>query len=50
MPPSDYVRIGRLRISKQRFWKRVYILISVGIMFLFLSALVYMILFGKSPG
>ena len=49
MPSSDYVKIGGRRFSKQKFWKRVYLAISLGIVFMFLSALVYMILFGTSP-
>ena len=50
MPSTDIVRIGRFKMSKQKFWKRVYFFISVGIAFLFVSSLVYMILFGKNPG
>lgn len=50
MPSSDVVKVGKYRISKQRFWKRIYFLISVGIAFMFVSALIYMILFGRSPG
>jgi len=50
MPSNDFVKVGKFRMSKQKFWKRVYFLISVGIAFMFVSALIYMILFGRSPG
>ena len=49
MPSTDIVRIGRFRIRKERFWKWVYRFIALFIAFMFVSALVYTILFGKSP-
>ena len=36
-------------MSKARFWKVVYRLIALFIAFMFVSALLYTILFGKSP-
>ena len=49
MPSSDHVKIGNFRFSRQRFWKWVYRLIALTIAFMFVSALVYTILFGKAP-
>jgi hypothetical protein len=46
---ADYVRIGRFRMSKSKFKRRVYQVISILIVFWFLAALVYTILFGQSP-
>jgi hypothetical protein len=43
---SDYVKIGRLRMSKKRFKRRVYQVISFFIVFLFLGGLIVTILLG----
>ena len=50
MPSTDIVKIGRFKMSKARFWKWVYRFIAIFIAFMFVSALVYTILFGKNPG
>jgi hypothetical protein len=49
VPQTDTVKIGRFRFSRARFWKWVYRLMALGIAFMFVSALIYMILFGTSP-
>lgn len=50
MPSTDYVRIGKIRVSRSKFKRRVYQIISIVIALLFVSSLVYMILFGRNPG
>jgi hypothetical protein len=50
MPPKDQIRVGGLRISRSKMKKRFYWLISIFIVILFVSTLVYSILFGRSPG
>ena len=49
MPTSDWVQIGPLRLSRRKFWKWIYRGIALLIAFTFVSALIYTILFGKSP-
>jgi len=49
LPQSDQIRIGRFRLSRQRFWKIVYRLIAVVIAFMFVAGLIYTILFGVAP-
>ena len=49
MPTTDSVRIGRMRISRRKFRRRIYQAISILILFLFVSALVVTILWGKNP-
>ncbi|HKZ59241.1 MAG TPA: hypothetical protein VJ547_05250 [Candidatus Thermoplasmatota archaeon] len=46
---TDQIRIGKLRISRRKFKRRVYQVISILIVFWFLAALVYTILFGQAP-
>jgi len=50
MPSSDYVRIGKVRVSRSKVKRRVYQVISIVIALLFISSLLYMILFGRNPG
>ena len=50
MPSPDQIRIGRLRLSRSRIKKRFYWFISILIVVLFVSTLVYSILFGRGPG
>ena len=49
MPSTDLIKIGPIRMSKSRFWTWIYRLIALLIAFMFISALVYTILFGKNP-
>ncbi len=50
MPSKDQIRIGRIRLSRSRMKKRFYWFISILIVVLFVSTLVYSILFGRQPG
>ena len=50
MPTKDYVKIGRWRMSRSKFKKRLYWAISILIAFLFVSSLIVTILFGKTAG
>lgn len=50
MPPKDKIRIGRIRVSRSKMKKRFYWFVSILIVVLFVSTLVYSILFGRSPG
>jgi hypothetical protein len=44
---TDYVKIGRFRMSKSKFKRRVYQLISFFIVFLFVGGLIVTILLGQ---
>lgn len=44
---SDYVKIGRIRMSKKRFKRRVYQLTAFFIVFLFVGGLIVTILLGS---
>ncbi len=46
MPSPDQIRIGRFRMSRTKFKRRFYQLISLIIVLLFVSTLAYSILFG----
>jgi hypothetical protein len=49
MVQRDYVKIGKYRVSRTKFKKRFYQALSLVIALLFISGLLYTILFGKSP-
>jgi hypothetical protein len=49
MAQKDYVKIGKYRMSRAKFKKRFYQIMSLIIALLFVSGLLYTILFGKSP-